>query len=380
MDFNTTVTNLSESQLDILFGDDKAPVIPQADDLKTGLEPIIDTNPNPNDSLIIENTSSDKIDIIDDVDKIFNNEPTNADDKPADDRKVVDEETTKVLKNTVNFLVDKGLWKDFDGREDFEFTDESYAELAQKQVEEKVNDLFSELVDSTGDYGKAIISHIKKGGNPDEIIDLFKEQKALQSFDVTSVENQKDIIEKYYTEVVGWSKAKTDKFLSTLEGEDGAFEQEAKDAQNKFDELYSEQIKQIQLEQQKQAEKAKQDRLEYINTLGKEIDKYEGLSEQDKKLIKTSALNYNKKLEDGTPVSEFYIKFQKMQQDPKEYIKLIHFVVDPEGYETKVSTKVKNKVVEKSWNFIKGNTAVTKSTDTQIDNKTTPKTSFSFKK
>jgi hypothetical protein len=44
--------------------------------------------------------------------------------------------------------------------------------------------MFEELLDSTGVYGKAIIGHIKNGGNPDEIIDIFKEQKALQSLDL----------------------------------------------------------------------------------------------------------------------------------------------------------------------------------------------------
>jgi len=376
MDYSTEVKSIPEDILNGLFSDtpqdDKNDKIEDKPEKK--VEPI-----TPEDGDVKE---------IEDVDSLFDeNEEKNkdVDDKTSDDKNKnkdnsLDENKKEVLKNTVNYLVEKGLWKDFDNRDEIEFTEDLYAELAEKQAQEKVDEMYKELLDSSGVYGKAIINHIKQGGNPDEIIDLFKEQKAIQNFDISNLENQKEIITKYYTEVVGWSKSKTDKFLSTLEADENGLEEESKDVQSKFDELFTKQVKAIEEETKQKELELQQERKRYIDTLSKTIDSYEEFTDSEKKLVKNAALNYNKTLSDGTKVSEFYLKFQEMQKDPKQYIKLIHFVIDQEGYNKKLTTTEKNKIVDKTWNFVKGNSSVTKSTDNQDTQKQSSKISFSFKK
>jgi hypothetical protein len=73
-----------------------------------------------------------------------------------------------------------------------------------------------------------------------------------------------------------------------------------------------------------------------------------------------------------------------MQSDPKQYIKLVRFVMDSEGYEKQIHVQEKSKVSKDVFNFIKGNTALNKTNNQDIsinDNRTSNKkqgTDFSF--
>lgn len=368
MDFNAQVQNISSEQLDALFEG-----TPSANDLIVGAskepvskEPIVDdTIPvidmdkfgeEPKDG--DDKKTDDKVDDVDD--KKADDKTDDTDDKKTDLSDEQKAQTSEILKNTVNYLIDKGIWKDFDEKDSIEFNDEVYAELSAKQAEVKVSELFDELIDSTGAYGKAIISHIKNGGNPDEIIDLFKEQKQIQGFDINSEDGQTALIERYYSDVVGWSKQKIDEFIAFKKSKEDGLESEAKEVQEKFDTLYSKQLEELEKEQRANELKIKKEQEEYIRTLSKEIDVFESFTDKDKKLVKDSLLKFNKKLKDGTKINDFYVKFYEIQNNPKEYIELVHFIMDKQGYKEKVKSQVSTKAVEKSWNFIKGNSSVSK--------------------
>lgn len=383
MDFNAQIQTISSEQMDALFEG-----TPSVKDLKVGDEKTDSSEP-------AKRTDNSVIPVLDM--ETFGEEPveTPEDDKgtddkkpnepPVDDKKVEEKkvevsdeqkaQTSEILKSTVNYLIDKGIWKDFDEKDNIDFTDEVYAELSAKQAEVKVSELFDELIDSTGSYGKAIISHIKNGGNPDEIIDLFKEQKQMQSIDINSEGGQKAIIEQYYSNVVGWSKQKIDEFIAFKEGKEDGLESEAKEVQDKFDGLYSKQLQQIEQEQRANELKVKREQEEYIKTLSKEIDTFDNFTDKDKKLVKDSLLKFNKKLDNGTKINDFYVKFYEIQNDPKQYIELVHFIMDKEGYKEKVKSQLSTKAVEKSWNFVKGNGSITKKGSDQHQNNDTTKTS-----
>lgn len=381
MDFNAQVQNISSEQLDALFEG-----TPSAKDLIVGAS---------KDDVKTEVTD-DVIPVID-MDK-FGEDTDKEDDKKEEDKKEEDKkeedkkeedkkeelseeqktQTSEILKNTVNYLIEKGIWKDFDEKDNIEFNDEIYAELSAKQAEVKVSELFDELIDSTGAYGKAIISHIKNGGNPDEIIDLFKEQKQMQAFDIESENGQVALIERYYSDVVGWSKQKIDEFISFKKSKEDGLESEAKEVQDKFDTLYSKQLQQIEQEQRANEIRIKKEQEEYIKTLSKEIDLFENFTDKDKKLVKDSLLKFNKKLDNGTKINDFYVKFYEIQNNPKEYIELVHFIMDKQGYKEKVKSQVSTKAVEKSWNFVKGNGSVSKKGSDHIQNDTTKTSKIDF--
>ena len=360
-----SIQTISGEQLDSLFDESKQ-VVP-SDDIKNDIKHNQDTILNNIDNVdeLFDDVNNNDPNKDDDIDK---DGITKKDDKTSPTNVKVDEELIpETLKNTTKFLIEKGIWKDFDGSEELEFTEEVYAQLAESQAQERVSELFNELLDSTGEYGKAIISHVKNGGNPDEIIDLFKEQKQLEALDTTQEIPQKEIIEKYYSEIIGWKKEKIEKYISNLEGEDGALEIEAIEIKEKFDDLYKKQIVEIQKQQEKEKIRQENEQKEYVQGLVKEINSFEGFTDKEKKIITDSIIVTNHRLQDGTKVNNFYVKFQELQKDPKKYIELIHFVVDNEGYKEKIKIKEQADVTRKQWNFIKGNSAVSKKGTHQPD-------------
>ena len=56
-----------------------------------------------------------------------------------------------------------------------------------------------------------------------------------------------------------------------------------------------------------------------------------------------------------------------MQADPKKYIKLVQFVMDPENYNKRIQTSEKTKVSKEVFNFIKGNKAVSTAKTNNIE-------------
>ena len=100
------------------------------------------------------------------------------------------------------------------------------------------------------------------------------------------------------------------------------------------------------------------------------------IPEKDKKLIASSILDFKHKLDNGQKVNDFYLKFAEMQADPKQYIKLVRYVMDNEGYEKQLQQQEKTKANKEVFSFIKGNAAVSKakSTNIEIDNSSSTRT------
>ena len=80
------------------------------------------------------------------------------------------------LKNSVNYLIEKGLFKDFEGREDLEVTEEIFSQLLEQQVKKQIEEGYETKKKSAGEYGEAILEYLDNGGEADKIIDLFKER------------------------------------------------------------------------------------------------------------------------------------------------------------------------------------------------------------
>lgn len=368
MDFNAQIDSISPEQLDSLFEsqetttDSDSKEVPVVKTTTATDVPFVDNLDDLDEIDEPKEEDEDPKDIEDTKDKKAEDKDKKPEDRKTKDEEPIDEEGVQqiksVLKNTVNYLVDKGLWKDFDGREELELDEELYAELSAKQEEAKVAELFDELVNSTGLYGKSIINHIKRGGNPDEIIDIFKEQKSVQNFDIQDIDGQTSLVEKYYKEVVGWNKSKIDKYINNLRSEEDGLEEEAKDVQSKFDKIYESQLAELEEKEESERLAREENQKRYKEELSSTIDTSDKYTDHEKKLIKNSLLKFDKKLQDGTPINSFYLRFAEIQKDPAQYADLVHFVMDREGYDRKKEVKTNSKAVEKTWNFVKGNASI----------------------
>lgn len=394
MSFDAQVTQLSENDLDRLF--EAAPTgTPTADTLAVGKQQTeekividgangIDSIPTFDDSLLADEKDAEEV-----AEEKPEEKPEKVDKKaPVATEEEVEEEkseekeeeeeavdagaVTTVLKNTVDYLVNQGLWVDFEGRENLEITEEVYAELAAKQAQHTAYEIVNELIDSTGAYGKAIISHIKNGGNPDEIIDLFKEQKSIDSIDTSTEEGKQAKIEKYYSEVLGWKPQKVEKLVRRLIA-DGEIETEFADVEEQFNEYYNKKLEAIEEERKAVEFENKRKQEVFVNSIKEALDEDPSLNAREKQIIASSILDFRHNLGNGQKVNDFYVKFAEMQADPKKYIKLVRFVMDGDNYEKQIQVQEKSKAAKEIFSFIKGNQTINKTKNQTIEANENPR-------
>jgi hypothetical protein len=372
MPFNidAQVVTLSADQLDDLFKDIPSST-PTANDLPTGQEgtkadatakadSISTSIPMVDSSILDEPTTDDKPKPDEKKDEpVVAVEPdTTSDDTSTDDTSDVN--VKEVLKNTVAHLIQTGLWEDFDGREDLEITDEIYAQLAIEQEQRKIQNLFSDLVDSTGRYGKAILSHLKNGGNPDDIIDIFKEQKQIEAIDTASEEGKLELIHRYYSDVIGWKPEKVKKHIQNLVTNPEDLTEEVGDIAEKYNEYYNQQLAEVEVQQKAiEAAEARKQQM-FTQTISQHISQREDLTDREKKSLERSILDFRHDLKDGRKVNDFYVAFAQMQQDPQQYIDLVQFVTNREAYDQKILSKGETRAAEKTFKFIAGGAASNK--------------------
>lgn len=392
MPFESQITQLSTDQLDQLF-DSTPTTTPTADDLvvgkegedgkhvvknvRGGIESIpflgddeleIDTEEVKNDKKKDKSTNDkNSKDAEDTTENVSDADNVEGDGSGTDNTDTNDNvsDVSSILKNTVDYLVKSGKWVDFEGREDLEMTEEVYADLVKKQDDYRLSNTFSELVDSTGSYGKAIINHIKNGGNPDEIIDLFKEQKQVSQIDVSTETGKQELIEKYYTDILGWKPEKVTKTVKRLIT-DNEIDTEFNDVKEMYDEHYKKELDKLdQDNRQKEVDNLNKQKV-FVGNIQSAIDSNDSFSPQDKKVIADSILQFRHKLDNGQKVNDFYIKFAEKQADPNEYVDLVSFVMDKAGYLKRITKKESTKANANAFNFIKGNAALQKTTTSQI--------------
>lgn len=377
-DLQATISTISESELEKLFGDEPIKNINENDVVlgKSNVKVLGDDK----DKTIKVGGNTNNIPVIDNIDDLFSDdkeitkkeESPKIDDKGEPIKKVEKKEEQKnqsnpdvveVLKNTAKFLIDKGFWKDFVDSETVlaQLTEEGYAELATRQNEELRNEIREETIGATGDYGKAIIDYVENGGNPDEVIDIFKEQKRVESIAIDTEDGQKNLIEKYYTEVYDWTPEKTKKYINNLISSD-ELESEAKEVDTKYKEYFKQEVATLQLQAQADKKASQEREKAFIQTINNKLLERKDFTDKDRKLIQDSVFKYDAALADGTKVNRFYLKFAEMQKNPDDYLDLVNFVMDKEGYNKKVKTKEDSKGVDKSWKFLSKNSSVAKTT------------------
>lgn len=298
----------------------------------------------------------------------------------AEKNKPEAEAVSEILTNTVNYLVEKKIFKDFENREGMKFTEELYAELLEKQLDHAAEERYISRKKATGEYGEAIIDYIENGGDPDQVIDLFKEQKAIQEFDTSTDEGKKDLVIKWYKEVHGWKSERIQKEINNLLAEEGALEAEAQDIKAKYKAQYDLQLEELRQTSEEDKRARTLAKREFEKDITKVIDSNTEFDDKRKKFIKDSIFK-TRKTTDGGVVNDAYIKFLEYQSDPEKYVRLIDFILDEEGFIKRKEAQIQNKTTEKQFNFIKGNAATSKtkgSKHEELDKKQSVGTNFSF--
>lgn len=402
MSFDTQIQQIDSDALDQLFSNDISTA-----DTPTPVTLVNGEDANNNQPIAINGSSNfdkvnlddipnaDEEDVADPVkkaEKVVKKEEVEdetSDEDEKSDEEVADEtksqtpaEVAEVLKSTVDYLISSGQWVDFEGREDLEMTNEVYAELALKQNQQNAYDIVNDLIDETGIYGKAIIGHIKNGGNPDEVIDIFKEQREVETMDTSNETGKQAKIEKYYRDVLGWKPEKVKKTVDRLV-EDNEIDSEFSDVNELFEKHYKDRLAEVNREAEREKAVKVEKQEKFKNSIKTVIENRTDLTPTERKVISDSILNLKHKLDNGQSVNDFYLKFAEAQADPESYIDLVHFVLDREGYKKRIKSTEETKAAKKAFTFIKGNAAIKKPVATQVDindrsQNTQKGTNFSF--
>lgn len=254
-------------------------------------------------------------------------------------------------KDIVNYLVEEGIFSDFEGREEVELDEKTFPELLKEQVKFITSKAIEEEKQSFGSTASQLLDYLKNGGSIEQFTKNYSQEVDITSLDLENTNNQERVIRDYY-EAIGWEDAKINKYITRLkdEGED-EFKQESQECQSKL-------VKEIQAEREqilKEQEDANLERKQYIETFNKKtkeaIYKELEISDKEKKELENYLYKHTVKDEQGRTYSDFYKDFVSIQKDPIKYAKLVSIIKNFDKVETK--EKVENQANKKVFNFLK---------------------------
>jgi hypothetical protein len=182
-------------------------------------------------------------------------------DKPKKEEKVEDKKisTEEVEYSAIkDFLIENGIWQDWEGSESTELNAETFQKLWEAQAENKAKHYVTEEVSQFGETASQLMEYLKAGGDVNQFLDNHNQQLDVASIDVTSEDGQEKAISTFY-ESIGKSKEWIKKQINRLkdDGED-TFKEEAEDCIAKLkEELDSQRQELIKEQQQAQKERVR---------------------------------------------------------------------------------------------------------------------------
>lgn len=234
-------------------------------------------------------------------------------------------------------------------KEKFEIDYEKALETEEDVVEffEEFTDFYArekyETLRNTNQQVAKVFDILEEGGNVENLIELFKVQKSVVDIDITEEKGQKEIIEKYYTEIAKWDKAQLKRNLERWEANE-ELETEAKFAQEKYQEFLAEkQQKEIE-NQRKSAEESKQFEQQKINLYGNYLQKLGLKKEEITDSLKFAFQEY-KTLPNKEKITRLEEAILIAQTDPSKLRELELFLRDSDKY---IQTKIAEQTTKKS--------------------------------
>ena len=254
-----------------------------------------------------------------------------------------------------NDMVSQGIWEEVEIPEGTEFNKSTFLEIQKLQAKSKYEDLLS----NTGTYGKAIIEFEQNGGNPKELLDLFREQREVQEYDISNSEGQEEFL-RAYLEAQGSSEKSIERQIMSFKAQSPeALAEEAVEKKEIWDAQYNEAIEARKNEQVNYAKQMEEAQRNFQKTIVSTLTGDSDATPKEKKELQNYMLNYSQNFQ-GKQVSQFYVDMAQVQQDPKNYVELAKFIKGLKNgdYVKKVVDKVKKETVAQSFIKIKNGAAL----------------------
>ncbi len=252
-------------------------------------------------------------------------------------------------------MVAQGLWKEVEVPEGTEWSKETFLQVQKLQTTSQYEDLLSR----TGTYGKAIIEFEQNGGNPKELLDLFRDQREVQEFDLSDAESQETFL-RAYLEAQGNSQKSIDRQVKALQDQGpDAVKEEAEEKKAIWDDQYKQEIEARKNEQALYSKQMEDAQKKFQSTIEATLTADADVTPKERRDLQTYMLNFTQAFH-GKNVSQFYVDMAEIQKDPKNYIELAKFIkgLKTGEYTKKVVDKVKKEVSANSYLKIKNGTTV----------------------
>lgn len=375
MSFTSGVTSTNDQDIDILFGDKT----PGADDLLGGAKPAEDTKDNEDLSkktqtkkpvkaaatVIQGEPDQEVIDHDADADTLLGGDDKPIDPKaPKTDLKKPEAKKPEVKLDAaaeVNYeaiyqdMIDKGLWREMEIPENFEWNKEAFLEMQKVQTTSQVEDFLSR----TGPYGKAIIEYENNGGNPSELLNLFRDQKEVQEFDISDIDSQETFL-RAYLEAQGNSEKSIERTIKALQDQGPeAFKEEAEEKKAIWDNQYKAEIENRKKEQALYAKQMEEAQKNFQTNIESTLTADADVTPKERRELQNYMLSYSQNFQ-GRQVSQFYVDMAEIQKDPKNYVELAKFIkgLKTGEYAKKIASNVKKEVSANSYLKIKNSTTI----------------------
>lgn len=265
------------------------------------------------------------------------------------------------LKARVDLLIKSGKWFDFDGREDVEWDEDTFEQIEIKQQEAKETEIRDNILDSFGPYGSAIADYAAKGGDPEKLIDIFKEQQRVENLSIESEDDQKAVVLKYVTQFQNMKPKQAQTYINALIA-DKELADTAKEAKESMEQALKDEQDSLQTEQddliKQRNDKTKADLAQFATDVNSVLNTRTDITPDEKKELVKVLTKFDKKLKNGVPVNDFYFKFAEFKKNLPNYIELVRFVLDPKKFVKSQVNKGKTDANEKAFKLVRtGNTA-----------------------
>lgn len=266
--------------------------------------------------------------------------PKPADSPAADD---LPEDIIEGVKATAQFMFESGRWEKYDGWEDDleNMTPEMYEEISQEQSEYKAQEMFNKSISRLGTIGQRLIQYELNGGDPEKLLDLFKQQRSLDSLDMKNEADRKYVIETYHREYADYDDDQIKDLIDSFK----LSKTEEKQAENFYKKLKQIVDYRTQTEEAEQA-KTKQATLERRAKFMQDFQTLVSTEFKEDSDVILKAVNEKVKLPNGTVATPFTAKFLEIQQDPAKYASLIRYVMNQEKLEKTKAVQRNNNTTE----------------------------------
>jgi hypothetical protein len=260
------------------------------------------------------------------------------------------------LKARAEHLIKKGEWADWDGRDKTDWTEETFAEMELQQRQNARDKMREELLGSFGPYGKQIAEFSENGGDPDELIDIFKEEQRAQSLSIETEADQREVVFLFETQFNNRKPERARKYIDGLVT-DKELANEAKEAKEKMEEYWANERETLVEDQKQAALDAKKKQKESFEKFSTEVTKFitdsKDIPDAEKQSIIKVLTKFDKKGPNGLPVNDFFFKFAEFKKDLPNYISLVRMVLNPKGFSKQLKNEGKTESVEKGFALIR---------------------------